>query len=266
MGNTDIKKILYALLIIFCIYLLFFTSKLYIHEPLREESKIGDKISYMQNRSVTLVHATYDKDKKEMEVQLDLDNNSNDNIDEYYYIVSKTEGSSEDIKVQEVYNKPMYTVLRIKNLKGSFREISLFVAPKIADIGDIGDSDYVELVLNKNNIKYMALNDKYEIDYLRERHAMLIKEKEDHVKKMKLKIKKHEEELYNIRKSQRDYKENIDYLTDEEKASYEDRIKSNKEEENLIEDKIKNCKKRIKTDKEDIKKLKNMKINWLSIC
>ena len=26
----------------------------------------------MQNRSVTLVHATYDKDKKEMEVQLDL--------------------------------------------------------------------------------------------------------------------------------------------------------------------------------------------------
>lgn len=261
MGNTDIKKILYALLIIFCIYLLFFTSKLYIHEPLREESKIGDKISYMQNRSVTLVHATYDKDKKEMEVQLDLDNNSNDNIDEYYYIVSKTEGSSEDIKVQEVYNKPMYTVLRIKNLKGNFREISLFVAPKITDIGDIGDSDYVELVLNKNNIKYMALNDKSEIDYLRERHAMLIKEKEDHVKEMKLKIKKHEEELYNIRKSQRDYKENIDYLTDEEKASYEERIKSNKEEENIIEDKIENCKKRIKSDKEDIKKLKNMKVN-----
>lgn len=258
--KSGIKSIIITLIVFAVIYMIFFTSKIYIKDPLEPATKIGSNLSYMMgNRNVTLVDATYDKKQKLLEIQLDLDNNSTDNIDDYYYVPNIRVGNSNKLTVREIYNKPMYTVIRVSNLKSSFREMKLFIAPRVNSIDKIGDDEFIELTLNKNNIKFAPITNRSENDYLKERHTMLISDQKEKISKLEKEVSKMKDRLNSFDKVEKEFNANKDYLTDEEKASYKDRINSNNDEKEQLKQDIEDKNNKIGKEKEKLMQLYDIK-------
>lgn len=255
--KSGISSVLITMIIIGYIYILFFTSKLYIHEPLSKPTTLGKQNDYMMDHSLTVVNATYDKDKKEMEIQLDLDNTSTDNVDDYYFVPSIKNGKAKKLKITEVYNTPMYTVIRINNLKRNFKELKLFVAPKIKPMNKINDDEYIELIFNKKNISYGNIENHTEKYYLDERYKLLVKNKENEIEELENKLKEYQDKLKSFDKVEKDYADNESYLTDKEKAEYKTRIEQNKEEKSKVTEDIESTQAKLEKCKKELEQLKN---------
>ena len=100
---------------------------------------LGVEEEYTENRSVTLVSAEYSKDQEIMEIVLNLKNNNYDNVDTYYYALTAMNEKSSKIKIKEIFNEDLFTVIRLEGVKKNYREIEFMLAPKVGDINEIND-------------------------------------------------------------------------------------------------------------------------------
>lgn len=235
LNRKTTKNTIILLIIVSLIYLFFFTSKIIIPDPITEKSdttKIGEKYSYSDNRSFSLLSCEYSKENKEMEIILDLENNSYDNHNGYYY-AAEVLGASNNIEIEEVVNEQLLAVYKIKNLK-SFDEVIFMLAPKIEQLDSITDEDTAFIILNKYNVKnvdYIGLKNKE--DYLLLRLEKGIENYKKSIKDLKKEIEELEEQEITLISDNEELESNKKYLTEDEIIDAEYKQYEN---ENLIKD------------------------------
>lgn len=250
----DNKKIF---IIVLAIYIFFFTSNLWINRPLLPASQIGEKISYMDQRSYRLVSAVYDEDKKEMELVLDLENNSLDNINDYYYSLTMKRGNTKKVEIKEVYNNPLLTVIRLKNIPSRYREIEFLFAPKITKIEKITDDMTGIIRLNKNNVKVAKLKaNKSEKDYLKERIESLILSLDKKIEKNNKNIKGYKDNISAIDSEKKYYNENKNFMSEDEIKSEERKIEEFEFKISEINSELEKARNRVKKYEEEKMQLK----------
>lgn len=256
------KRNIFIILSITLIYAALFTSKLWLFPPLEKATKVGEHTSYYLDREVSLVAATYDSDKEKMEVVLNLENNSLDNIDEYYYAYTVQGQKASKVKLKEVYNEKLFTVIEFDNLKNGYRELKLLIAPKIVKIDKVTDSMTATIVLNKNNVKQKSLkNKKTKKDFLKLKLESNITNQKVLVKKSEKDIAKIEEEIKAIDKTKSNYDKDKKYLSDDEKEKYEQTIIANDEKRITLSDTLSERKKEKEGLKKELEELKSRKNN-----
>lgn len=235
LNRKTTKSTIISLIIVSLIYIFFFTSKFTLPNPITtksETTKLGEKYSYSDNRSYTLLSCEYSKKNKELELVLDLENNSYDNVNGYYYAATVL-GASNKVEIEEVLNEQLLAVYRIKNLK-DFDEVTFMLAPKIDDIDSVTDEDTAFITLNKYNVEnvdYITSKDKE--DYLLIRLEKGIENYEKKIKKLQKEIDELVEQKYSLISDNRELEGNKKYLTEDEITNAQNKQQENK---NMIKD------------------------------
>lgn len=240
------------------VYVFFFSSNLIFNTPLNKATKLGEKIDYMDNRSYTLVSAIYDKEKKMMELVLDLENSSLDNVYDYYYTQTIRRGNVKKIKVNEIINTPLLTVIRLDNVPKRYTELEFIFAPKIRKFKNITDEITGVITLNKNNVTLGSIDEsKTANDYLKERLQSRIKNLEE---KLGKDLKQKEKYLDSIKASQKEkryFEENKKYMSKDEIKTGEAKILEYDAEVKEINLSIKEVEKSIENKRKEINLLRD---------
>ena len=172
-ANQNARTTRIFLIILIVGYVFFFTSNMTIPSKIsskEETTKVNAVTEYMSGRTCQLLSATYDRDQETMEVVLHLTNKTYDGVDTYYIAESLNNGSTANLVTKQVLDDPLMTVIRISNLKPSYREMKLMLAPKINSLDKVKDSETAFVTLNKYNVKQGAIDlTKSKNDYLAER-------------------------------------------------------------------------------------------------
>jgi hypothetical protein len=254
------KSLIYFALIILLIYIVFFTSKLWIHKPLSTETKVGQKVNYMQDRSVTLISSIYDKDKKTMEIVLAYENKSLDNVNDYHYAYTISEQRFSKPVFKEIYNKPLFSVIRIENLKKGYREVKIFLAPKIVSRDKVKDNITASIVLNKKNVKNSSIDlNKTEKEYILDRLNSLYKYQEKKIADKESEIKKAKSEIKAIDEKKKTFEANKKYMSDSEIKNQKAEIDSLEDTKLKLEQGLDEKYEELKALEDELKSLKNRK-------
>ena len=242
------------------IYMLFFTSKLWISKPISKETKIGKRVEYMQDRSITLISATYDKEIETMEIVLTYENKSLDNINDYYYAHTVLEQKFSKSLLKEVYNKPLFCVLRIENIKKNYGEVKVFIAPKIVKKEDIKDSITASLVINKRNVKQGNINlKKTENEYILDRLNSLYEYQETKIAEKEKEIEEIQIEISAIENKRNTFENNREYMSDSEIADTEYELEGLEMKKLKLKEDIEEKNNELKELKKERKSLKERK-------
>lgn len=235
---------IYIVIGVLIIYAFFFTSKLTIPQPItsaKDVTALGSEEDYAENRSVTLVSAEYSRDQEIMEIVLNLKNSNYDNIDEYYYALTAVNEKSSKIKIKEIFNEDLFTVIRLEGVKKNYREIEFMLAPKVDDINEISDEMTATVILNKYNVDSVSKinTSKTKTDYLKERLVGMTEQLEDRIARQKDKLQQLKTKKASLEKEITDSEKEQKYMTAEEVREMTERNQSNQdtiaETEELIE-------------------------------
>lgn len=265
-------KAKYPIIMAACIvmvYAFFFTSQLTLPEHISDRNlttKIGQENDFSENRSYTLVSAKYSEEQKVMEVILNLQNENYDNVNDYYYALTSVGEDSSDIKINEVYNEDLFTVVRFENLDPSFREINFMIAPKtVNDIAEVKDEDTASIILNKYNIsdvQHIDL-DKTKTEYAIERLEGMVGTLNERLDRQKEKLQELNTQLQALKDEESLLNEESKYMTDSEVEERKEHIQQNDNlqaeiEQEIVkqENKIKNTEAEIANAKSTIDSLK----------
>ena len=225
---------IYIAICVLLVYVFFFTSKITIPQPITNETNVtilGKEEEFANNRSVTLVSAEYSREQELIELVLSLKNDNNDNVNNYYYALTAVNERSSKIKIKEVFNEELFTVIRLYNVKKNFREIEFLLAPKIGEISDVTDDMTANIILNKYNVTSVnkIKTDKTKMDYLQDRLIGIVSQleeklhrQEENLEKLQIQKSSLEEEIINSEKEQK-------YMTEKEIQEAADRNQSNQD-------------------------------------
>lgn len=225
---------IYIVICVLLVYVFFFTSKITIPQPITNETNVtilGKEEEFANNRSVTLVSAEYSREQELIELVLSLKNDNYDNVNNYYYALTAVNERSSKIKIKEVFNEELFTVIRLYNVKKNFREIEFLLAPKIGEISDVTDDMTANIILNKYNVTSVnkIKTDKTKMDYLQDRLIGIVSQleeklhrQEENLEKLQIQKSSLEEEIINSEKEQK-------YMTEKEIQEAADRNQSNQD-------------------------------------
>lgn len=262
-NNAD-KKLIIGLILVAAVYVFFFTSNLTMTPPISSASgtsKIGEEYEFAEKRTVRIADARYSADQKMMEVVLNFTNENHDGINDYYYVIELLNGNSEKVKIEEVYNEELFTVLRFADLKQSYKELTLYFAPKTVEMKDVTDDMTGTIVLNKRNMSYGK------IDTSRTREAYLEERLDGIAESYQTRLEKQEEKLeeYMSRKAALEdendkLKENEKYMTEREVNENKYNIYENEMEIAELNDLIREQETKIERTKNEILDVENKQI------
>lgn len=252
---------IYMSIVVLIIYAFFFTSKLTIPQPISSKEQVtelGYAEEFAENRTVTLVSAEYSKEQKILELVLNFKNKNYDNVNDYFYSLTSTNADPADIKIDEIFNEDLFTVIRLSNVKKNYREIEFLLAPRIGEISDVTDDMTASIILNKYNVTLVDRIDtsKSREDYLKERLARLVDQLEKNLKRQEKKLEKLNDQKtafkVEINNSQKEQK----YMTAEEIAESNTRNEENQERILQVEEDIRKQESKIAKTKKEIEDAK----------
>lgn len=252
---------IYIVIGVLIIYAFFFTSKLTIPQPITSEKDVtalGVEEEYTENRSVTLVSAEYSKDQEIMEIVLNLKNNNYDNVDMYYYALTAMNEKSSKIKIKEIFNEDLFTVIRLEGVKKNYREIEFMLAPKVGDINEISDEMTATVILNKYNVDTVnRINtSKTKTDYLQERLVGMVDQLKDRLERQEDKLQQLKTKKSSLEKEITDSEKEQKYMTAEEVQEMTERNQSNQDTILETDELIKKQQKKIEKTQREIKDAK----------
>lgn len=252
---------IYIVIGVLIIYAFFFTSKLTIPQPITSEKDVtalGVEEEYTENRSVTLVSAEYSKDQEIMEIVLNLKNNNYDNVDTYYYALTVMNEKSSKIKIKEIFNEDLFTVIRLEGVKKNYREIEFMLAPKVGDINEISDEMTATVILNKYNVDTVnRINtSKTKTDYLQERLVGMVDQLKDRLERQEDKLQQLKTKKSSLEKEITDSEKEQKYMTAEEVQEMTERNQSNQDTILETDELIKKQQKKIEKTQREIKDAK----------
>ena len=274
--NKDIKekekiyhkktKAKYPIIIAACIvlmYAFFFTSKLTLPEHISDRTlttKIGQENDFSENRSCTLVSAKYSESQNVMEVILNLKNENYDNVNDYYYALTSVGEDPADIKINEIYNEDLFTVIRLENLDPSFREINFLIAPKtVADINKVKDENTASIILNKynvSNVQHIDL-DKTKTEYAIERLEGMVGTLNKRLDRQNKKLQELNTQLKALKEEENLLNEESKYMTDSEVREKKEHINQNDNLQAEVEQEIVKQQNKIKNTEAEIANAKS---------
>ena len=213
---------------------------------------------YTENRSVTLVSAEYSKDQEIMEIVLNLKNNNYDNVDTYYYALTAMNEKSSKIKIKEIFNEDLFTVIRLEGVKKNYREIEFMLAPKVGDINEISDEMTATVILNKYNVDTVnRINtSKTKTDYLQERLVGMVDQLKDRLERQEDKLQQLKTKKSSLEKEITDSEKEQKYMTVEEVQEMTERNQSNQDTILETDELIKKQQKKIEKTQREIKDAK----------
>ena len=211
---------LYFLFIILILtgYVFFFSAGTWLPLSMDEEvSPFDQEIAFGEEgkRTVTLYDWKYCEETGLMEVKLRFFNGEFDGTDGYVYDVSLQRGSKEDIKVRELLNEQLLTVLQIGPVKKGFRHITLYFAPEYdraitrKDMGSIS-------ILEKDMDKVDGIKKRTREEYLIDRLDLIIARHEERNMEIRKEIARNENTIRNIKRANEKIDEDKTFQTADE--------------------------------------------------
>lgn len=257
------KKYITILIVIVCIFFVFFTSKIYLPpKAVEDETILKKEIEFSDDRNVTILSAIYDKDAKQIELMLVYNNGAGDGINEYYYAIDGTGSpgfSINRISIEEVLQDPLCTVIHINNVR-FFKEIVLYLAPKLNnDISKIKDADTATLVFTKNNLVEGKIIDKNRVDYINDRLDISINTISEKIKYHKERINNYNNKINNLNSEINNLNESLKMITGEEYNIAVENIETNTSKIEDYKKAIATCNIYIEDYQNQIKQLKKNK-------
>lgn len=163
MSNTDKAKhprvyrdhrqetlIIITVIIVILGYVFFFTSG-YLFKDTSVATPLDSPITFSEDtRSVTLLEADYSPSQETMEIKIQLTNKTFDGIDDYYFEADVLRGNKNTLKVKQVVHTEILTVIQISGVKPRYRELTLYLAPKLKNVAQ---KNLYALVVNNKNCK-----------------------------------------------------------------------------------------------------------------
>ena len=206
-----------AVVIIYCF---FFLSSLILPAQRTDKADttpVGEPVPFAENRTVTLVDAKYSKEQELMEIVLHFTNQNYDNVNEYYYALTLAGASTKGMKVEEIYNEDLFTVLRVKDVPPKYTEMTILFAPKVVDETDITDEITGTVTLNKFNVTSATIElNKARTAYLAERMNLVIANYEKQLSRQKNKLEELQQMEAAIISENEEFEKNKKYMTDQE--------------------------------------------------
>ena len=103
------RKPYYLIGSILLVYLFFFCSNLIfpqgeVHKA--GATKPGEAVPFAENRTVTLIQATYSPDQELMEIVLQYTNENYDNVNDYYYTMTLAGADTKGLTVNPRFEEP----------------------------------------------------------------------------------------------------------------------------------------------------------------
>lgn len=226
------QKYITVLIVIGCIFLAFFTSKIYLPPRASEEEvSINKKIEFSDDRDVTILSAVYDKDARQIELMFVFNNGAGDGINDYYYAIDGTGSpgfSPSRIEINEILDDPLCTVVVLDNVR-FFKELDLYLAPKLSnDIGKIKDADTATLVFTKNNLTQGKIYNKSREEYINNRLDISINTLDKKIAYHENKISICNKKINNLQNENDNLKESLKMITGEEYNNAVENIATNK--------------------------------------
>jgi hypothetical protein len=239
-SNSNARTTRIFLLVLIIGYLFFFTSNATIPDKItskEDTTKVGSVDEYMDGRTCELLSATYDKDQQTMEVIVHLTNSTYDGVDSYYIAETLNNGSNTNLVTNEVLDDPLMTVIRISNLKPHYREMKLMIAPKLASISKIKDSQTAFITLNKYNVKNAPIDlTKTKQDYLIERLQTVLDSYQKKFNSLMKEDNNLEEKIENATKQNEQLEKNKLYMSSKEIDDANNTISENEQTIKQLQD------------------------------
>jgi hypothetical protein len=215
------------------VYAFFFLSAVILPTQITakgEVTAIGSHVQYMEGREATLVSATYSERQQMMEIVMQLGNDSLDNIDTYYYALIADGNVRDAVKIEEVINERLLTVIRVSGLR-KFHEAEFVFAPKLKPIEEISSVEEGFFILNRHNLKDGTVDvKKGKKAYLAERILSVIDALVQELDRASAGLSSLETKLAALQDSNNDLYENMAFMTSAEREQADRAIVSNQEE------------------------------------
>ena len=202
-------------------YLLFFSSRAWMPASLSAslQTALGEEVEWA-GRSIKIIRWDYCEETERMEVELELCNDTFDGVDQYRFHAAVRGGSGSPV-VETVIGDPDWIILQIRDVPGSFGEISLRMDLPQEQEG----VETLKLYTNVNAVnRVSSLEKKDRTGYRKEKVLLLIEgyrkeiqEKQDSIKTLENQDREMQEEIGRLQKD-------TGYLTEEQKQEAEDRI------------------------------------------
>lgn len=230
-SNRAFRKTAFCITAVAIIYVFFWTSGFTMTGPITKESgvsKIGAEFDFAENRSVRLISATYSAQQEMMELVLNFHNKNYDNVNDYYYVIKLLRGNADKVTIDEVYHEELFTVLRFRGLKDSYKELTLYFAPKTVPAKDVTDEMTGVIRLNKYNVSLGAIDmKKTKTGYLADRIQAVIADCEKTLKEQQAALSEYEARADALLTENKELAANEKYMTQEEILSSEQTIAEN---------------------------------------
>lgn len=254
------RKPYYLIGSILLVYLFFFCSNLIfpqgeVHKA--GATKPGEAVPFAENRTVTLIQATYSPDQELMEIVLQYTNENYDNVNDYYYTMTLAGADTKGLTVNPRFEEPLITVLLIPNLPEDYRELTLLFAPKTVSMDQITDDITGTVVLNEYNVIEGTVDrSKTKSAYLKERLEVILASYEKTLQRQEKQKAKLENRIEALLSEQDAFQENKRYMTEEEVEQGEDLLLKNETELMEVREELKQQEARIKETKKLIEDAK----------
>ncbi|MCU7378928.1 hypothetical protein OBO34_11230 [Clostridiales Family XIII bacterium ASD5510] len=242
------------------IYLFFFLSNQVLPQKMTEAgsvTKLGKEYDFAENRTVSLIRATYSEEQEMMEVLLHFTNKNYDNVNDYFYTLALSGTSTKGKMVEEVFNEDLFTVLRIKDLPKRYREATIYFAPKVVPVDAITDKLTGEIILNTHNVTKQHINlHKGRTDYLKERLNSMITYYEKVLQRQEAILEDLETRAAALTSENEEISENKAYMTEKEIRQREETVIDNEDQLMEVREQIKSENEKIKRTKAEIEQAK----------
>ena len=254
------RKPYYLIGSILLVYLFFFCSNLIfpqgeVHKA--GATKPGEAVPFAENRTVTLIQATYSPDQELMEIVLQYTNENYDNVNDYYYTMTLAGADTKGLTVNPRFEEPLITVLLIPNLPEDYRELTLLFAPKTVSMDQITDDITGTVVLNEYNVTEGTIDrSKTKSAYLKERLEVILVSYEKTLQRQEKQKAKLENRIEALLSEQDAFQENKRYMTEEEVEQGEALLLENETELMEVREELKQQEARIKETKKLIEDAK----------
>lgn len=239
-------------------YLLFFSSRVWMPASLSAslQTALGEEVEWA-GRSLKVIRWDYCEETERMEVELELRNDTFDGVDQYRFHAA-VRGSGSPV-VETVIGDPDWIILQIRDVPGSFGEISLRMDLPQEQEG----VETLKLYTNINAVNRVSRLDKKDrTGYRKERILFLIegyrkeiREKQGSIKILENQDRQMQEEIGRLQ-------EDTGYLTEEQKQEAESRVmeiegnrKGNTEETEKLRQEIRELEERIRLAEKQIRDL-----------
>lgn len=214
------KTPLYLMGTILLVYLFFFCSNLFIPQgEIHKETttRMGEEVPFAENRTVTLIQATYSPKQQLMEIVLQYTNENYDNVDDYYYTLTLAGADTKGLTVKPRFEESLITVLLIEDLPKDYKELTLLFAPKTVAMDQITDEITGSVVLNAYNVTEGTVDTtKTKSAYLKERLEVVLDSYQKTLQRQEKQKQELEDRIDALLAEQEAFLENKRYMTEEE--------------------------------------------------